>query len=138
MTCMPASRRARATTLTPRSWPSRPTLARTTRIGAGVDMAGRSPERGRASPFILCRRPERSALLLRRLLQLPQLAIHLAQFALDGVEPALDGPHRPVAFVAVGLQSAEPVSVVVTLAKIPIAAVGAFLLEATDGLLLRE
>src|SRR5262249_12020815 len=34
MTCMPASRRPRATTLMPRSWPSRPTLARTTRIGA--------------------------------------------------------------------------------------------------------
>src|SRR5262245_58981781 len=33
MTCMPASRRARATTLTPRSWPSSPTLARMTRMG---------------------------------------------------------------------------------------------------------
>ena len=33
MTCMPASRRARATTLMPRSWPSRPTLASTTRMG---------------------------------------------------------------------------------------------------------
>src|SRR5262249_27369640 len=31
MTCMPASRKARATTLMPRSWPSRPTLARTMR-----------------------------------------------------------------------------------------------------------
>src|SRR6266700_8059077 len=30
---MPASRSARATTLMPRSWPSRPTLARTTRSG---------------------------------------------------------------------------------------------------------
>src|SRR5579871_2725088 len=34
MTCMPASRRARATTLMPRSWPSRPTFAKTTRIGS--------------------------------------------------------------------------------------------------------
>src|SRR5262245_3692099 len=33
MTSMPASRSARATTLTPRSWPSSPTLARSTRIG---------------------------------------------------------------------------------------------------------
>src|SRR6266542_1537107 len=32
MTSMPASRRARATTLTPRSWPSRPGLATTTRM----------------------------------------------------------------------------------------------------------
>src|SRR5207244_6963358 len=32
---MPASRKARATILTPRSWPSSPILARTTRIGAG-------------------------------------------------------------------------------------------------------
>src|SRR5579871_3733597 len=31
---MPASRKARATTLMPRSWPSRPTLASTTRMGA--------------------------------------------------------------------------------------------------------
>src|SRR3569623_2993492 len=31
MTCIPASRRARATTLMPRSWPSSPTLARTMR-----------------------------------------------------------------------------------------------------------
>src|SRR5437868_1448753 len=30
---MPASRNARATTLTPRSWPSRPTLASITRMG---------------------------------------------------------------------------------------------------------
>src|SRR5437763_1605748 len=50
MTCMPASRRARATTLTPRSWPSSPTLARTTRIGTGVDMADALLVRGRASP----------------------------------------------------------------------------------------
>src|ERR1041385_8444991 len=34
MTSMPASRSARATTFTPRSWPSRPTLASKTRIGA--------------------------------------------------------------------------------------------------------
>src|SRR5581483_1681629 len=34
MTSMPASRSARATTLTPRSWPSRPTFASSTRIGA--------------------------------------------------------------------------------------------------------
>src|SRR6185312_8511528 len=34
MTSMPASRSARATTLTPRSCPSRPTLASSTRIGA--------------------------------------------------------------------------------------------------------
>src|SRR5205823_1863645 len=40
MTCMPASRRARATTLMPRSWPSRPTLARTTRMGAGEGITG--------------------------------------------------------------------------------------------------
>src|SRR5437879_3389458 len=33
MTSMPASRKARATTLMPRSWPSRPTLARTMRSG---------------------------------------------------------------------------------------------------------
>src|SRR4051812_21039435 len=33
MTCMPASRSARATTLMPRSWPSRPTLASTMRGG---------------------------------------------------------------------------------------------------------
>src|SRR5262245_58951637 len=33
MTCMPASRKARATTLMPRSWPSSPTLARTMRRG---------------------------------------------------------------------------------------------------------
>src|SRR5262249_32444653 len=38
MTCMPASRRARATTLTPRSWPSSPTLASTMRIGGAVLM----------------------------------------------------------------------------------------------------
>src|SRR4051812_3431405 len=42
MTCMPASRRARATTLMPRSWPSSPTLASTTRIGR-VDMASLLP-----------------------------------------------------------------------------------------------
>src|SRR4051794_3112159 len=36
MTCMPASRRARATTLTPRSCPSSPTLASTTRMGMVV------------------------------------------------------------------------------------------------------
>src|ERR671926_393741 len=35
MTCMPASRSARATTLMPRSWPSSPTLARTIRRGVG-------------------------------------------------------------------------------------------------------
>src|SRR6266568_7448859 len=34
MTSMPASRSARATTLAPRSWPSRPGLAMTTRMGA--------------------------------------------------------------------------------------------------------
>src|SRR5262245_22322863 len=39
MTCMPASRRARATTLMPRSWPSSPTLARTTRMGGAEVMA---------------------------------------------------------------------------------------------------
>src|SRR5262245_19097210 len=44
MTCMPASRRARATTLTPRSCPSRPTLASTTRSG-GDDMRWRPPYR---------------------------------------------------------------------------------------------
>src|SRR4051812_2520152 len=38
MTCMPASRRARATTLTPRPCPSSPTLASTTRMGMVVDM----------------------------------------------------------------------------------------------------
>src|SRR5262245_17146792 len=37
---MPASRRPRATTLIPRSWPSRPTLARTTRGGRGVVIGG--------------------------------------------------------------------------------------------------
>src|SRR5262245_8572670 len=40
MTCMPASRRARATTLTPRSWPSSPTLARTTRRGGAEVITG--------------------------------------------------------------------------------------------------
>src|SRR5262249_37145977 len=39
MTCMPASRRARATTLMPRSWPSSPTLASTMRIG-GLSVIG--------------------------------------------------------------------------------------------------
>ena len=34
MTSMPASRNARATILAPRSWPSRPTFATSTRIGA--------------------------------------------------------------------------------------------------------
>src|SRR5439155_1463323 len=42
MTSMPASRSARATTFAPRSWPSRPAFATTTRIGrleiAGVDI----------------------------------------------------------------------------------------------------
>src|SRR5215469_7807623 len=37
MTWNPSSRSPRATTLMPRSWPSRPTLART--IRAGVDMS---------------------------------------------------------------------------------------------------
>src|ERR1700728_890214 len=36
MTSIPASRSVRATTLTPRSWPSSPTLARSTRIGCGT------------------------------------------------------------------------------------------------------
>src|SRR3990172_5809926 len=36
MTSIPASRRARATTLTPRSWPSRPILARRTRFGGAL------------------------------------------------------------------------------------------------------
>src|SRR3990172_9853734 len=36
MTSIPASRRARATTLTPRSWPSRPILARRTRLGGAT------------------------------------------------------------------------------------------------------
>src|SRR4051812_17414701 len=41
MTSMPASRRQRATTLTPRSWPSRPTLASSTRMFS--DTLGSSP-----------------------------------------------------------------------------------------------
>src|SRR6185312_3401179 len=36
MTSMPASRRARAMTFAPRSWPSSPGLATRTRIGAGL------------------------------------------------------------------------------------------------------
>src|SRR6185312_3708346 len=36
MTSMPASRSARATIFTPRSWPSSPTLASKTRIGAAM------------------------------------------------------------------------------------------------------
>src|SRR5262245_31964190 len=42
MTCMPASRRARATTLMPRSWPSRPTLARTMRTGGAFTITALS------------------------------------------------------------------------------------------------
>src|SRR5579859_3517119 len=37
MTSIPASRRARATTFAPRSWPSSPGLAMSTRIGAAVE-----------------------------------------------------------------------------------------------------
>src|SRR5262249_54700771 len=44
MTSMPASRRARATTLMPRSCPSRPTLARTTRGGRGTIIGRREWE----------------------------------------------------------------------------------------------
>src|SRR5258708_38995607 len=43
MTSIPASRRARATTLMPRSCPSRPTFARTTRIGTGVSVMRCAP-----------------------------------------------------------------------------------------------
>src|SRR5690242_12720887 len=49
MTCRPASRRARATTLMPRSWPSRPTLARTTRTG-GADVMFAYPRSLEESP----------------------------------------------------------------------------------------
>src|SRR6266850_2004963 len=52
MTSMPASRRARATILTPRSWPSSPTLATSTRIGGMalriVRLGGDLRRRGRA------------------------------------------------------------------------------------------
>src|SRR5207253_1384375 len=59
MTCMPASRRARATTLMPRSWPSRPTLARTTRKGgwlvgffSGASIMGGSGMRLSLTPIV--------------------------------------------------------------------------------------
>src|SRR5262249_19291828 len=61
MTCMPASRRARATTLTPRSWPSRPSLASTTRIGPGGDMAERSWGRRRGCHHLMRRFGRRTA-----------------------------------------------------------------------------
>src|SRR4029453_4804638 len=44
---MPASRSARATTLAPRSWPSRPTLAMRTRMGVmSVAGGGGAPRAG--------------------------------------------------------------------------------------------
>src|SRR3954464_10761510 len=58
MTSMPASRRARAMIFAPRSWPSRPGLATTTRIfRPGVLMRGRRmvpapSERRRALPDV--------------------------------------------------------------------------------------
>src|SRR5436190_21140307 len=42
MTSMPASRSARAMTLAPRSWPSRPGLATGTRIGGFIMLHGES------------------------------------------------------------------------------------------------
>src|SRR5436190_23330649 len=58
MTSIPASRRARATTLMPRSWPSRPTLARTTRGGRGAVIGRREGDSvvvrvNRAGTFLL-------------------------------------------------------------------------------------
>src|SRR5215203_5784745 len=44
MTSKPASRRMRATTLTPRSWPSRPTLATRTRPCSIASVLAGSPD----------------------------------------------------------------------------------------------
>src|SRR3954451_20795211 len=44
MTSMPASRRARAMILAPRSWPSRPGLATTTRIFRACVLMARAPD----------------------------------------------------------------------------------------------
>src|SRR3979409_758812 len=52
MTSMPASRSAAATTLAPRSWPSRPGLATRTRMGriVPINLAGAPPARQLAPP----------------------------------------------------------------------------------------
>src|SRR5690348_6288971 len=46
MTSMPASRSARATTFAPRSWPSRPGFATTTRIGTAARLLRDDRPRG--------------------------------------------------------------------------------------------
>src|SRR4051812_45351756 len=55
MTSMPASRSARAITLAPRSWPSRPGLAITTRSGRGIAAILPSHPRPPAGPTVALR-----------------------------------------------------------------------------------
>src|SRR6185436_15484625 len=56
MTSIPASRSARATTLAPRSWPSRPGFAMTTRMGRSAMTASLSPATGDRPGRRRCRR----------------------------------------------------------------------------------
>src|SRR5216117_2716149 len=110
MTSIPASRRARATILAPRSWPSNPGLATTTRTLRSV-MAGS------LRSLIELGRPagERTAKLLAHVHDLGPITEHrLPVEALAVVRPARDEVqmevrHRLEGGRAVGLQHVEPV-----------------------------
>src|SRR5881296_494390 len=96
---MPASRRQRATTLAPRSWPSRPTLAISTRRGrTGMAPVWRWPldVRAAAGAQILCATHEwpggcadgwgRAAAVARRLRDGPRRCLeHFADFEGEGI-----------------------------------------------------
>src|SRR5213594_2723925 len=105
MTSIPASRRARATILAPRSWPSNPGLATTTRTLRSV------------SSVMVLGRPagEHAAKLLADLHDLAAITGHrLPVEALAVVRPARDEVqmevrHRLEGGRAVGLEHVEPV-----------------------------
>src|SRR2546426_793891 len=80
---MPASRRARATTLMPRSWPSRPTLASTMRMGVATVMKLSIP-RGITAPgpisYLDTQLFECFELRRAEVVQLPYIPVKSTQF----------------------------------------------------------
>src|SRR5258707_15647593 len=95
MTSMPASRRARAITLAPRSWPSRPGLATSTRIGTRVGGSKgsgigrrRIPQPGRHASF----RAGRHLFAMGSKIAGARISLSDEQF--QSIARALADPHR--------------------------------------------
>src|ERR1700761_5585009 len=94
MTSMPASRNARAITLAPRSCPSRPGLATSTRMGAGIVTLVQIIERRLSISSLSCKVPDMTQMPDQKF---ASPAIHLNRIytrAGDGGQTRLVGGQR--------------------------------------------